>query len=329
MLEENRTDDAGNEQEIRLPPDLPDNGHDSDHPSIWMPFSVFIDGRELEGVGISLVAAYVGGWGGADIAGRDLIARFSFQFDGYSIVLPIEVRAGLEDRRSGAYKLVFLDPTGPHLAHLRYLMNAYLAGDLVQINEVLRIPPEYKKKPKQLEPPKPPTVKERLRKVFGLLWVGALTVALITLTVWTIHYHIFVHKVPGRMTWPNITLKRGITQNDSLIKWLQESSGEQFAANKNKLKRSTAAVTLIGPAGKRLRAWEFDGAFPIKWTGPNFSVDSTDMAMEQLEILANAVDRIEARQISQVDGGDNGADDETREWIKTVARGAGCSRVLA
>ena len=94
----------------------------------------------------------------------------------------------------------------------------------------------------------------------------------------------FVHKVPGRMTWPNITLKRGITQNDSLIKWLQESSGEQFAANKNKLRRSTAAVTLIGPAGKRLRAWEFDGAFPIKWTGPNFSVDSTDMAMEQLEI---------------------------------------------
>ncbi|TNB49239.1 hypothetical protein FF124_04425 [Martelella lutilitoris] len=200
MFEENRTDDAGNEQEIRLPPDLPDNGHDSDHPSIWMPFSVFIDGQELEGVGISLVAAYVGGWGGADLAGRDLIARFSFQFDGYSIVLPIEVRAGLEDRRSGAYKLVFLDPTGPHLAHLRYMMNAYLAGDLIEINEVLRIPPEYKKKSKVLEPPKPPTVKERLRKVFGLLWVGALTVALIALTVWTIHYHIFVHKVPGLAT---------------------------------------------------------------------------------------------------------------------------------
>ena len=24
----------------------------------------------------------------------------------------------------------------------------------------------------------------------------------------------------------------------------------------------------------------------------------------------------------------NGADDETREWIKTVARGAGCSKVV-
>ena len=94
----------------------------------------------------------------------------------------------------------------------------------------------------------------------------------------------FVHKVPGRMTWPNITLKRGITQTDSLIRWLQKSSGEQFAANSNKLKRSTAAVTLVGPAGKRLRSWEFDGAFPIKWSGPNFNVASTDMAMEELEI---------------------------------------------
>ena len=94
----------------------------------------------------------------------------------------------------------------------------------------------------------------------------------------------FVHKLPGRMSWPNIRLKRGITQTDSLITWLQKSSGEQFAANKNKLARSTAAITLMGPAGKRIRAWEFDGAFPIKWSGPNFNVESNDMAMEELEI---------------------------------------------
>ena len=36
----------------------------------------------------------------------------------------------------------------------------------------------------------------------------------------------FVHKLPGRMSWPNITLKRGITQNDALLTWLNKSSGE-------------------------------------------------------------------------------------------------------
>ena len=94
----------------------------------------------------------------------------------------------------------------------------------------------------------------------------------------------YVHKLPGRMTWPNINLKRGITQNDTLLAWLNKSSGEQFSANGNKLTRSTAAITLIGPAGQRLRAWEFDGAFPIKWKGPDFAAASSDMAMEELEI---------------------------------------------
>ncbi len=94
----------------------------------------------------------------------------------------------------------------------------------------------------------------------------------------------FVHKLPGRMTWPNMRLKRGITQNDSLLTWMTKSSGEQFTASGNKLKRNSAAITLIGPAGERLRAWEIDGAFPVKWTGPSFSVSSTDMAVEELEI---------------------------------------------
>jgi phage tail-like protein len=94
----------------------------------------------------------------------------------------------------------------------------------------------------------------------------------------------FVHKLPGRMSWPNLVLKRGITQNDSLLTWLNKSSGEQFAANSNTLTRSTAAVTLMGAGGARLRSWDFDGAYPVKWRGPSFSVDAEDLAVEELEI---------------------------------------------
>jgi phage tail-like protein len=94
----------------------------------------------------------------------------------------------------------------------------------------------------------------------------------------------YSHKLPGRMSWPNLVLKRGITQNDSLLAWLDKSSGEGFTAAGNKLSRTTAAITLIGPGGTRLRTWNFDGAFPIKWRGPRFAADSTDMAVEELEI---------------------------------------------
>jgi len=94
----------------------------------------------------------------------------------------------------------------------------------------------------------------------------------------------FVHKLPGRMSWPNITLKRGVTRADELLKWLNESSGEKFAANGNKLTRKSAAITLVDRTGKRMMAWDFVDAFPIKWTGPTFAADSADAPAESLEI---------------------------------------------
>ena len=85
------------------------------------------------------------------------------------------------------------------------------------------------------------------------------------------------------MTWPNITLKRGITQNDTLCRG-STSPPASSSRDGNKLERSTAAITLLGPSAQRLRAWEFDGAFPVKWKGPDFAVTSSDMATEELEI---------------------------------------------
>src|SRR5205814_2101195 len=59
----------------------------------------------------------------------------------------------------------------------------------------------------------------------------------------------FVHKVPGRMTWPNIVLKRGLTESDNLIAWLNKSSGEGFSGASNKLTRSTASIVLLSAGG--------------------------------------------------------------------------------
>ncbi len=97
----------------------------------------------------------------------------------------------------------------------------------------------------------------------------------------------FVHQLPGRMTWPPLVLKRGITQNDSLIAWMNKTSGEQFASAGNKLARHSGAVTLVGPGGERLRSWEFDGAFPTKWTGPSFAATSNELPTEELTIVHN------------------------------------------
>lgn len=94
----------------------------------------------------------------------------------------------------------------------------------------------------------------------------------------------YVHRVPTGMSWPNIVLKRGVTQTNGLLEWVKKSAGEGFAAAGNKLTRSTAAVTLMGPrSDQRIRSWSFEGAMPVKWSGPNFSVTSTEAAVETLE----------------------------------------------
>ena len=94
----------------------------------------------------------------------------------------------------------------------------------------------------------------------------------------------FVHQLPGRMTWPHIVLKRGVTNNDALFSWVNQSSGSGFAKNSNKLTRDTGAITLIGSDGTRLRSWELQGVFAVRWTGPRLMVGSNDLAAEELEL---------------------------------------------
>jgi phage tail-like protein len=94
----------------------------------------------------------------------------------------------------------------------------------------------------------------------------------------------YVHKLPGRMSWPNLVLKRGVTKADNLFEWLAESAGDGMAAKGNKVVRKSAAVTLLSDKGERLRAWEVAAAFPIKWHGPRFAASSTELATEELEI---------------------------------------------
>ena len=94
----------------------------------------------------------------------------------------------------------------------------------------------------------------------------------------------FVHKVPGRMTWPNITFKRGITQTDNLIEWMRKSSGELFDDAGDKLTRATVGITMLSSSGRPLREWQVEGAFPVSWKGPSFSASNDDFLTEELEI---------------------------------------------
>jgi phage tail-like protein len=94
----------------------------------------------------------------------------------------------------------------------------------------------------------------------------------------------FVRKVPGRMMWDNITFTRGLTDSDAMFDWFAKTSGEGFAAASDKLVRRTGAIVAVTFTGEWLREWAVDGAFPVKWTGPEFGAGKNEPLQETLEI---------------------------------------------
>ncbi len=86
-----------------------------------------------------------------------------------------------------------------------------------------------------------------------------------------------VHKLPTRMKYPNLVLKRGVTFEDALLKWLYKTQAEA--------QRIAVTVSLVGPDGRPVRSWSFADAFPVKWAGPSLNAGSNQVATETLEIV--------------------------------------------
>jgi phage tail-like protein len=86
----------------------------------------------------------------------------------------------------------------------------------------------------------------------------------------------FVHKLRGRAKFPNLVLKRGITSNEEFTKW--------FAACREQIERRELTLTMLDQTLKPVRTWSFVGAFPVKWTGPDFKAHSDAAAIETIEI---------------------------------------------
>ena len=85
-----------------------------------------------------------------------------------------------------------------------------------------------------------------------------------------------VHQLPGRLTYPNLSLVRGMTDEKALYEWFNQTR------TKAELKEIT--LTLQNAKKATIRSWTFADAFPVRWTGPSFAATSAGIATETLEI---------------------------------------------
>jgi phage tail-like protein len=83
-----------------------------------------------------------------------------------------------------------------------------------------------------------------------------------------------VHRLPGRLTYPNLILSRGLTNEEILLRW--------FYATHQEAQRKEVTLTIGG--GGMERTFTFADAFPVRWSGPTVDLNGTTVATESLEV---------------------------------------------
>lgn len=96
-----------------------------------------------------------------------------------------------------------------------------------------------------------------------------------------------VQKIPGRLKWENITLKRGITSAMDFWKWRAEI--EKGNVNSN---RKNGSIVMYDQEGKPVAQWDFEAAWPSKVTGPQPKSDSNEVGVEEVVIAHEYIKRV-------------------------------------
>jgi phage tail-like protein len=92
----------------------------------------------------------------------------------------------------------------------------------------------------------------------------------------------YVHKFPKKTKYPNIVLKKGITDSDALWNWHQDVVN-------GKKSRKSGFIILLDTEGNEKWRWHFVDAYPVKWSGPDLKADSNTIAVESLELAHNGI----------------------------------------
>lgn len=94
-------------------------------------------------------------------------------------------------------------------------------------------------------------------------------------------------KIPGRLKWGDVTLKRGITSNMDLWEWRKQVEDGQVAGA-----RKNGSIIMYDRELKEAARWNFVNAWPSKISGPTPKADSNEIGIEELTIVHEFIQRV-------------------------------------
>lgn len=101
------------------------------------------------------------------------------------------------------------------------------------------------------------------------------------------------HKLPGRVTYGDLTLSSGLTFADPMWLWYRSTI-------RGKPLRKNGTIYLLDDLGLPVAWWNFFNAWPTEWIGPQFDASQTQIAVQRFTLT---YERIVKSMSSSVVGG--------------------------
>ncbi|GAA2158231.1 MULTISPECIES: phage tail protein [Glycomyces] len=87
----------------------------------------------------------------------------------------------------------------------------------------------------------------------------------------------YVWQLPTRIKYSNVKLSRPLTEQSAKI-------AAWFGSMASGIERKTATIEARTAEGKVIARWALVDVVPVKWSGPQLSLDSAKVAIETLEL---------------------------------------------
>jgi len=98
----------------------------------------------------------------------------------------------------------------------------------------------------------------------------------------------YVQKIPGRLKWEAVTLKRGIT-GSTMDAWKWRKMVEDGNVSSA---RSNGTISMFDDTGALTAQWTFINGWPSKISGPAIKSDSNEVGIEEMTIVHEGITRV-------------------------------------
>jgi len=96
----------------------------------------------------------------------------------------------------------------------------------------------------------------------------------------------YIHKIPGRLKWENVTLKRGLTSDLQFWEWRDKIVQGLVEDN-----RKNGSIVMFDQKFSEIARWNFENAWPTKITGPQPKSDSNEYGIEEITLAHEGIYR--------------------------------------